>query len=311
MKLFRGLVVLSLIGAASGCDFIKSKLQGAADDAGDLDAAITAETEAGAEATPAQAELASNEDDIARFPDETKLENVAATTKRPYKVRDAPPAGAIVVTLTNGQTVTQIASRGKYFLVTFDDPKTSKKLMGWVHEDAFVAAAPNAVVAEPKCSAGEVALIGDTAFCGRICEKDSDCGGKNPPETCHGSAAKWKAGKAGDSVQVCAATHPHDAGAPNPIANKDGGGLNLVTTLDAGGKPAADAGKPADKPIPTPTTDIVPAVDGKCAPNYVIVKKDGKCHKLCPKPSDCRAAFFCGRCDGNNTCNDTRNFCPN
>lgn len=308
MKLFRGVTVLSLILAAvpvlGACDLLKKKT---GDDAG-ADGATAAAEDAGAAPTPTPAAgLAANEDDIARFPDETKLENVAATAKRQYNVRDAPPAGAIVAGLSNGQAVTQIASRQKYFLITFDDAKQGKKLMGWVHGDAFLAAPAENTVVEPKCATGEVALMGDTPFCGKICDKDADC---PSGQACKGSAAKWNKGKAGDSVTVCTVFHAHDAGAAPP-AQDAGGGLKLVTTLDAGQAPVVvDAGGGA-KPIPTPTTDIVPAVDGKCAPGFVVVKKDGKCHKLCPKPADCRAAFFCGKCDGQNTCNDVRNFCPN
>lgn len=307
MKLFRAATLLALIAAVPACDFIKQKLgKGDEDAAADAGVAET-ETDASAATTPeTPAELASNEDDIARFPDETKLENVAATAKRPYSVRDAPPAGAIVTTLAVGQNVTQIAQRQKYFLITLDDPKTSKKLMGWIHGDAFVPAAVDAgSVPEPKCAAGEVALFGDTPFCGKVCDKDGDC---PSGQACKGSAAKWNKGKSGDSVTVCTVFNAHDAGAP--AADAGGGGLKLVTTLDAG-TTALDAGGGGSKttPIPTPTTDIVPAVDGKCAPGFVVVKKDGKCHKLCPKPADCRAAFYCGKCDGQNTCNDVRNFC--
>lgn len=304
MKIFRGVTVLSLILSVSACDFIKQKLgKGEAEEAG-ADAATAELEEAGAAPTPTPAAgLATNEDDIARFPDETKLENVAATAKRQYNVRDAPPAGAVVAGLVPGQAVTQIASRQKYFLITFDDAKQNKKLMGWVHGDAFLAAPAENAAVEPKCASGEIALMGDTAFCGKVCAKDADC---PSGQACKGSAAKWNKGKAGDSVTVCTVFAVHDAGAP--AADAGGGGLKLVTTLDAGQPAALDAGA---KPIPTPTTDIVPAVDGKCAPGFVVVKKDGKCHKLCPKPADCRAAFFCGKCDGQNTCNDVRNFCPN
>lgn len=309
MKLTRAATILSLLVAVPACDFIKEKLGKGEEDAGDDGAVAAADADASAAPAPTEdAPLATNEDDIARFPDETKLENVSATIKRTFNVRDAPPAGTLVATVNNGQAVTQVASRleGKYFLITFDDAKTSKKLMGWVHSSAFVGAAVDAGIIEPKCATGEVALFGDTPFCGKVCEKDADCASG---QACKGSAAKWNKGKAGDSVTVCTAVHVHDAGAPAADAGGGGGGLKLVTTLDAG-QTAVDAGGGA-KTIPTPKTDIVDAVDGKCAPGFVIVKKDGRCHKLCPKPADCRAAFFCGKCDGNNVCNNERNYCPN
>lgn len=283
MKL-RAAPILLIVVSLTACNLLKKK--GA--DAGMEDASATAEDSGAAATTAPAGKLAANEDDVARFPDETKLDNVSATAQRAYSVRDAPPAGTVVTTLTKGQAVTQIASRQKYFLVTFDDAKKGEKLMGWVHADAF-SAAP-AVLVEPKCAAGEIAVIGDTAFCGKPCAKDSDCAAG---DVCKGSAAKWNKGKAGDSVTICSgAKKDQDAGAAK------------TTTADAGVAPP-----------PAPTTDVVDPTGGQCPPGYVVVKKDGKCHKLCPKASDCRAAFFCGECEDpagkkNRVCSVGRNFCP-
>src|SRR5262245_30692970 len=58
---------------------------------------------------PTPAALATNEGDIARFPDEAKLADVTATLQRSYNVREAPPSGAVIAGLTKGTTVTEIA----------------------------------------------------------------------------------------------------------------------------------------------------------------------------------------------------------
>lgn len=304
MKLFRGISVLSLvIVTVSACGFLK---RGGGDDGG-AEGGLAAVDEAGAGTTPPPAAgAAANEQDIARFPDEAKLADVAATVKRPYNVRDAPPAGGVVGGVNPGQGVTQVATRGNYTLITFDDAKQGKKLMGWVHKDAFVPQAADAGIVEPKCATGEVALISDNqGFCGKACDKDSDCAPDKAgqPQACHGSAAKFVKGKAGDSVQVCTVFHPHDAGAAKPDAG-------AVTTLDAG-TPPADAG---GNKLAAQSVMIAPSQLGACPDNAHLVKKDNKCHVKCPKAADCdkfAAPRFCGKCDGVAVCNTERNFCPN
>lgn len=310
MKLFRGISVLSLIVVTvSACDFIKS-LKGGGDDGGAEGGMAAVADEAGAATTPPpSAGAAANEQDIARFPDEAKLPDVPATVRRPYNVRDAPPAGGVVGGVTPGQAVTTIATRGNYTLIMFDDAKSSKKLMGWVHKDAFVGQAPDAGIVEPKCGTGEIALIADNqGFCGKACAKDGDCtpdkGGQ--PQACQGSAAKFNKGKAGDSVTVCTVFHPHDAGAATP--KPDAG--SAVTTVDAG-TGAVDAG---GSKLAAQTVMIAPSQLGACADNAALVKKDNKCHIKCPKAADCDkfpAPRFCGKCDGVAVCNVDRNFCPN
>lgn len=248
MNLFRGTGLVGVVsmtlalGGLVGCEALKNKLKGV-EDAG-VDAETTAEVpDAGASAPTAPtaptapAALADNEDDIGRFPDETKLD-AAATVLRTFTVRDAPPAGTVVATVSPGQAVKQIASRGKYFVITFDDAKAGKKLMGWVHADAFTAPAATATpLVDPKCTAPEIALVGDnTAFCAKTCEKDADCAGKTPAQTCSGSAAKFDKGKAGAAVKVCSIhKESKDAGAP---ASTDAGATTPIPTpspLDAGG----------------------------------------------------------------------------
>src|SRR6478609_4683250 len=125
----------ALIPLATGCGLLKKKGDDAADAAAEAAVAEVAEAAAPPAATPA----AANENDVSRFPDEKKLENVTATLLRPTNVREVPGLGKIVATLAKGGTVTEIAQRDKFFLVVFEDPKDQKKLMGWISQESFTA----------------------------------------------------------------------------------------------------------------------------------------------------------------------------
>jgi hypothetical protein len=305
-SLFRAACVLSLLGAVASCDLLKKK--GAAD-AGEEEAGAVTETVDAAPAAPV-APLAVNVDDIVRFPDETAMDNAAATL-RWSTPREAPLSGKPVATLKSGTAVTRIAQRDKYFLVTFDDPKdATKKLMGWLHQDAFLAAPPvDAGLKALTCTAPDVPLFSDNPFCGRACTKDEEC---PAGQACKGSAQKFANGKVGENTSVCTVFHPHptpDAGAPPPPQPKitiDGG---LASLVDAGGGKLAsiDAGAPAQ---PAAVKDIT---DPPCGPDFVMVSVDKKCHRKCPSgiaPKDCKAeGKFCGKCDGQKICSAVRELC--
>lgn len=295
--LARGAVVLSTAMMVVACSGLLKKGEG---DAGSDAAPVAVAAEAAApEAPPVPApaaQLATNENDVARFPDETKIDK-ADTLKRPYNVREAPPAGAVVASLGKGAAVTQVASRGPYFLVVFDNPKAAgTKMMGWVHKDAFSAVLQDA--GPLVCPTGEIALFGDTPFCGKLCSADKDC---PTGQACKGQANKLLAsGKAGDGVTVCTAFVPHDAGAP-PAPTPDAGAPKPV---DAGPAPAVDAGKPA----PGPAQDVVAPTNGACPASFVLVKKTGKCHRVCTTSlatTECKnRPYYCIKCDG-----DTKKVC--
>lgn len=228
--LVRSAVALALMASVVSCTGLLKKLKGTEEDAG-LDASLEPEVTpevVDVGTAPAPVALATNEGDVARFPDESKLADVSATLLRSYNVREAPPAGAVIVGLAKGTSVTQIAERGGSFLITFDDPKKpGTKLMGWVHRDAFSAVLQDA--GPLVCPKGEIALFGDTPFCGKLCSEGKDC---SSGQACKGQANKLLPnGKAGDGVTVCSVFHAHDAGAP--------------AIADAGKPPAADAGAPA------------------------------------------------------------------
>lgn len=296
-----GLVLIMFV--VSSCGLLKKK----SEDAGAPEASV-AEMVADAAPAPAPAPIANNEGDVARFPDETKLADVRATLLRPYNVREAPPNGDLVISLGKGTSVTEIAQRDRYFLIVFDHPKApGTKLMGWVHRDAFSAVIQDA--GPLVCPKGEIALSGDTPFCGKPCGGDPDC---PAGQACRGSAPKlMPKGKPGDSVTVCTVYHPHDAGAPAPTPALDastpavdGGGTKLPRT-DAG-PASADAGQ---APGPAPAKDVVAPTGGACPANFVLIKKTGLCHRSCAKgPAECKS--FCIKCDGDKkVCGETREQC--
>jgi hypothetical protein len=291
--LVRGSTALAFVMFVVSCSgLLKKKGE---EDAG-LEASVVTEV-ADAAPAPTPTALATNEGDIARFPDETKLADVSATLQRAYNVREAPPAGAIITGLGKGTTVTQIAQRGTSFLITFDNPKApGTKLMGWIHRDAFSTIVQDA--GPLVCQKGEIALFGDTPICGKLCSADANC---PAGQACKGQANKLLPnGKAGDGVTVCTVFHPHDAGAPTPPAPVDAG--KPPAPVDAGPAPApvVDAG-PAPAPTPAPAADVVPPTNGKCPGNFILVAKTGKCHRPCPggpTKGECKNAKpFCIKCD--------------
>lgn len=291
--LSRVATVLVCVMLVTSCRLLQKKM---GDDAG-AEASVGTEVVDAAPA-PTPGVLAENEGDVARFPDEEKLADVPATLLRPYNVREAPPAGTVVTGLGKGTSVKQLAKRDRYVLVTFEKPGAKgTTLMGWVHRDAFSAVVQDA--GPLVCPTGEIALFGDTPFCGKVCGSDSDCLSTPTTQACKGQANKLQNGKAGDAVRVCTVYHPHDAGAPVPVV--DAG--KPVTSPDAG-KAVVDAG-----PAPS-TSDVVAPVGGACQPGFVLVKKTNKCHRSCASgPSACKKV--CIKCDPDSkkVCADDREQC--
>lgn len=304
--------IVALLALAAGCNLLKKN--DAADAEADAAAVAEADAAAAPAETPAAAPAAVNENDIARFPDETRLENVAATLARSYSVREVPVSGKVVATLAKGTDVTQISQRGAYFLVTFADAKDATTKMGWLHSDAFAAvAAVDAGIKPLTCAAGEIALFADTPFCGKVCATDAECGANM---ACKGSANKLVNGKAGDAVTVCTVQVVHDAGSPAPIPTPtptapphDGG----TVVIDGGGglgKLFGDGGL-AIVP-PAPAGDVSTPVLGKCPANFSLVAKDGKCHRNCSSTNLAvckKETQFCIKCDSATVCSGDRNLC--
>jgi hypothetical protein len=301
--LVRGSTALALVMFVVSCSGLLKK-KGEGEEAGVEDAAPVAVVDADAAAAPAPAPapaaLATNEGDVARFPDETKLADVPATLQRTYNVREAPPNGVVIAGLAKGTAVTQIAQRSTSFLITFDNAKApGTKLMGWVHRDAFSAVIQDA--GPLVCPTGEIALFGDTPFCGKLCSEDKDC---PTGQACKGQASKLLAnGKAGDGVTVCTIFHPHDAGAPPappPPVVVDAGGGKLVVVPDAG-LPKVVVLVDAGPLPPAPAGDVVAPTGGKCPGGFELIKKTGKCHRACPggpTAGQCKNAKpFCIKCD--------------
>ncbi|MBX3186677.1 MAG: hypothetical protein KF819_06665 [Labilithrix sp.] len=292
---FRGISAVVLCLLLVSCGLLKKK----GDDAdAEADAEVTAEIDAAP--PPAEGPVAANEADIARFPDETKLDNVAATIKRFTNVREQPLAGKVVSTLNPGVTVTEIAQRPGNFLIVFDSPKEpGKKLMGWVTADAFTA-----VVDAGKtitCTAPDVVLVSDNVlFCGRTCGTDGVC---PPGLACKGSATVVTNGKPSNvATTVCVASAvatPTDAGT-----------TNVALRVDAGATPATPATTttPAPAPFVCPS-DVCPPPPGGCPADFVL--GNGQCHRRCKGAGkgNCPAAPFCSKCSGIGACSRTKDGC--
>jgi len=160
------------------------------------------------------APIASNEKDIKRFSDEEKIDGeVHEVEWSTVAARKEPVSGAQVASLKKGTKCTLIAKKGKSALATFADPKdATSTLMGWIADDAFVpGTTPVAItrhadggVSAPKtgvCGPGQTLLMGDDAFCGKICSADKDCAA---PLVCQSQAKPITAAGLGPATNVCA-----------------------------------------------------------------------------------------------------------
>lgn len=246
----------------------------------DTDAAASGSSSSGGSTEP----QAANENDIARFPDETKVDNTQATILAPTaNARTAPLSGSIVTSLKKGTAVTQIAQRDKSFLIVFADPKdSSKKLEGWVVQDAFkeqVNPDAGATIVTLTCPPGQQLLLSDVAFCGIVCKTQKECPAN---QDCKGSAQLIAKGKPSQTVSTCVAVHVPkvvDAGAPPP------------TVIDAGA-PKVDAGA-----APAAGGVEVPAGPGNACPaGYIFAPKTSKCHKPCVAGTNPAAICGAARC---------------
>ncbi len=277
--------LVALIPLVSGCGLLKKK-----GDDGDA-AAEAAVAEVAEAAAPAAVTAATNENDVSRFPDEKKLENVVATLQRPTNVREIPGIGKVVAALAKGGTVTEIAQRSTFFLVVFANPADQKQLMGWISQDSFTA--PVTVTAKPlNCTLPESPLMSDAPFCGKICVNDVDC---PTGQACKGHANKFDKAKLGDAVGVCTIFTP-----PTAAAATAAPGGRLPTTVAI--------------TIPTPPANVgqVGPFTGRCPDGFVLIAKDNQCHRTgCTIGSrTCQGATpACVPCQGQNVCAATPTFC--
>ena len=275
------IALAALVPFVSGCP----KKGGDGADA-EAEAAVAEVAEAAAPAAAVAA--ATNENDVSRFPDEKKLENVAATILRQTNVREIPGIGKVVATLAKGGTVTEIAQRSTFFLVVFDNPKDSKRIMGWVSQDAFTAQA-DAGLKVLTCTAPETPLLSDGPFCGKICAGDVDC---PAGQACKGAANKFVNAKIGDAVTVCTVFTPPTPKAVLPLA------------------PVAPVAPVAVVPavLPIPNADVTAATAGRCPVGFSLVK-DGQCHKNCIIGQCRKETTFCISCGAAKVCSATRDLC--
>lgn len=297
-------LAVGLIPLVIGCDLLKKlKKDGAdasADEAGaqTSDAVIDATTPSVDPSVPelGAAPKGSNENDIARFPDEKPGTLAVATVQvADAHARTVPPNGDLVANLKKGSSVTQISERGNYVLGVFDNPKNSNDtLMGWFSKASFspVAVRSDAgTVTDINCPAGQSLLVVDLqTFCGKVCTVDTNCvAGK---ETCRGNGVRIVKGKAPEQVKTCLAiaTATRDAGAPPVVVVADAGVPVVVKDAGTPVIPVLDAGRPI---IPAGIEEY-PSLGQPCLPGYLILAKDGFCHKVCT--GTCRALKCTTRC---------------
>ncbi|MDB5220861.1 MAG: hypothetical protein JWO86_8788 [Myxococcaceae bacterium] len=285
ISLVSALSLVAVIPLVSGCGLFKKK-----GDEGDAAAEAAVAEVAEAAPPPAATPAAANENDVSRFPDEKKIENVTATLQRPTNVREIPGIGKVVAALTKGGNVTEIASRSTFFLVTFTNPADNKTLMGWISQDSFTA--PVAITAKPlACTLPETALISDSPFCGKVCVNDVDC---PSGQACKGHANKFDNAKLGAAVGVCTIFTPPAAATAPQAAN-------------LGRVPQAVALTPP--PAPAAGVNAVPPRAGLCPVGFALITKDNQCHRAGCSINTCGAGQFCVPCAGANVCTANKDFC--
>ncbi len=263
----RAAVVLLCVSSIAACDFLKKKGDDAGAAASADDAAAATATDAAATPAATTGTGASNENDVARFPDETALASAAATTKRFANLRVSPGTGAVVQGLGAGTNVTELAQRQNFFLVTVDSGGTKK--LGWVGSEAFLPPV-DAGLHPPTCKAPEQALMGDVPFCGKKCGSDADC---PSGQACKGTAQAFQGNiLAPGTVAVC-----------------------TVTKATAGTVPT------------TPVAPTAVAVQGDIVPPPCPVGftqlRDRQCHRRCVpgvRVGACTGA--CSKCENANVC---------
>jgi hypothetical protein len=182
------------------CSLLKKPGAGdAGEDAGS--AAVTPEA-----APPGEAVNAS---EMTRYPDEKPVDHAPLTVaEQSANLRtQAGTAGDLVVVLKKGTEVQKLAEHGGFYLVLADDPKeSSRKLMGWVSENAFEIGPSRRAEPEPHGDGGVAPHVADAgtkpapgpakpldvhkeanggcpagyAACGAVCrltcKADGDCG---------------------------------------------------------------------------------------------------------------------------------------
>ena len=225
-----------------------------------------------------RAPAAANENDVSRFPDEKKLENVAATIQRQTNVREIPGIGKVVATLAKGGTVTEIAQRSTFFLVVFDNPKDQKKLMGWISQDAFTAPGRRRRRRSLTCTAAR-----DAALQRRSVLREDLRDRRRLPD---GSGVQGR----GEQVREREARRRRRPSAPLRSRSRRASRRRSPPVAPIAGRRSVAAGRAAVSRRSSPiraTSDVVGAVGGRCPAGFSLIVKDGQCHRNC-KIIECR-----------------------
>ena len=178
--------------------------------------------------------------------------------------RNSVPGGTVVASLRQGEEVVQIAEHGKFVLCTFPDPKdATKRLEGWVADEAFKAGPTPPLPKTATCPGTQVHLISDeNVFCGDVCKEDKDCPASAPK--CTGHANSYVDGKEGPAVTTCTV-----AVVAAPIVSPP----TMLGQVHAGVQ---------TQPLP----------GGLCLATFALAP-DKLCHKKCPTGNECPSGLAC------------------
>ena len=160
--------------------------------------------------------------------------------------------------------------------------------MGWINQDSFTAPGATPASRSLTCTLPETPLFSDGPFCGKICANDVDC---PSGQACKGAANKFVNAKLGDAVTVCTVFTP----AAPPTRVRRGSST-----------PALPRGR---RPFRRPPANVGRSrVGGRCAPNFILVAKDGQCHKNCSHQRVPAATKFCSSAARRKVCTANREF---
>ena len=135
MRAWRCLALAAMASVVMSCSLLKKP--GAVDGGEDAPVSSATAPEAGLNAE------AVNASEMARYPDEKPVDHAPLTVaEQSANLRtQAGTSGDLVVVLKKGTEVQKLAEHEGFYLVLADDPKdSSRKLMGWVSENAFESA---------------------------------------------------------------------------------------------------------------------------------------------------------------------------
>jgi hypothetical protein len=223
---------------------------------------------------------AANELEVKRYEDESPVDHTPLTVKTPFaNAYQSYPDGAMVTTLKQGYTVTELAERNGFYRVTFDAPyPPARRLMGWMARFVFEDATAAAMLEDGGVDASarrdtwcktelkQLLVSQDVAHhdghCAYVCKDDIEC--KASLTNCEAAIVVDRSLRIDPSAQY------------------------TTVCTDAGAPPAAGGRK-----VPS-LFGVAHRADGKCPPMFVPAPKIGTlCFRSCKTDADCPANATC------------------